>query len=268
MHSKKVAILSLLIVLLVTFSGCAGKTGSWGSEATLTPGWDHIGHAAVQAVSDPMTWAPIGAALLFRVDNFDRRTVDWASDQNPLFNTSKHAEAVSDTLQQVSKINYLLTVAVVPSEAGFEGIKDKAFGLGLGWVAISATGLATSSMKSTFNRERPDESNFRSFPSGHASSSAVAATLAVKNIDHMPLGDTEKKVWQWSSYAVAGLTGWARVEAERHYPSDVLSGFALGHFIGSFINGAFIAPEYQGCVAVRIDEVSHRNIAMSLSYRW
>ena len=33
------------------------KSGSWGSEATLTPGWKQVGHAALQAVRVPV--API-----------------------------------------------------------------------------------------------------------------------------------------------------------------------------------------------------------------
>ncbi|MEJ2468313.1 MAG: phosphatase PAP2 family protein [Campylobacterales bacterium] len=267
--SVKVMVLSLSVTgVLLTLSGCAGKSGKWGSEATLTPGWKQVGHAALQTVTDPKTWVPASAALLFTIDDFDRRTSRWASGQNPLFNTPEYAGTVSDTLQKVSEYNYYVTVAVVPSEVGMEGIKDKAFGFGMGWVAIHVTGQATSGLKAAIGRERPDESNSRSFPSGHTSSAAVTAVLAAKNIEQMPLGETEKKMWQWSSYAVAGLTGWARVEAGRHYPSDVLAGFALGHFIGSFINDAFISPEYQERVALSVDEVSQGNIAMSLSYRW
>ena len=35
-------------------------------------------------------------------------------------------------------------------------------------------------------------------------------------------------------------TGWARVEAEKHYPSDVLAGYAIGHFIARFMYHAFL----------------------------
>jgi membrane-associated phospholipid phosphatase len=30
------------------------------------------------------------------------------------------------------------------------------------------------------------------------------------------------------------------LEAKKHYPSDVLAGMALGHFLGAFINDAFL----------------------------
>ena len=37
---------------------------------------------------------------------------------------------------------------------------------------------------------------------------------------------------------------WARVEGDRHYPSDVLAGAALGHFLSAFIHDAFLGlPE-------------------------
>lgn len=38
-------------------------------------------------------------------------------------------------------------------------------------------------------------------------------------------------------------TAWARVEADVHYPSDVLTGLALGHFIAAFFNEAFLMPK-------------------------
>jgi hypothetical protein len=39
---------------------------------------------------------------------------------------------------------------------------------------------------------------------------------------------------------LASGVGWARVEAEKHYPSDVLAGAALGHFMTAFIHDAFM----------------------------
>ncbi len=40
----------------------------------------------------------------------------------------------------------------------------------------------------------------------------------------------------------AGVS-WACLEAGNHYPSDVLAGVAMGHFIGTFINDAFLGIE-------------------------
>jgi len=45
----------------------------------------------------------------------------------------------------------------------------------------------------------------------------------------------------------ATATAWARVEAGKHYPSDVLAGAALAHFVTVFIHDAFLGlPNDEG----------------------
>ena len=46
----------------------------------------------------------------------------------------------------------------------------------------------------------------------------------------------------WPTGTRCGATAWARVEANQHYPSDVLVGLGLGHFMGSFFTHAFLGP--------------------------
>jgi hypothetical protein len=45
------------------------------------------------------------------------------------------------------------------------------------------------------------------------------------------------------------ITGWARVEGNKHYPVDILFSSALGNFIGAFINDAFLGrhADNAGC---------------------
>jgi membrane-associated phospholipid phosphatase len=45
---------------------------------------------------------------------------------------------------------------------------------------------------------------------------------------------------QIGNVVLAGGVAWARVEGRRHYPSDVLFGAALGHFLTAFIHDAFM----------------------------
>jgi membrane-associated phospholipid phosphatase len=46
------------------------------------------------------------------------------------------------------------------------------------------------------------------------------------------------------TYSAAAATAWARVEANKHYPSDVLAGAAIGHFLTAFIHDSFLGlPE-------------------------
>ena len=43
-------------------------------------------------------------------------------------------------------------------------------------------------------------------------------------------------------YGMAGGTAWARVEAEKHHATDVLVGYALGHFVARCMHNAFLQP--------------------------
>lgn len=78
-------------------------------------------------------------------------------------------------------------------------------------------------LKLATGRERPDGSNARSFPSGHAAGTACVAAI----------------VWdRWGPEAgipvaaLAGFTALSRITLGKHYPSDVIAGAALGLSIG------------------------------------
>jgi hypothetical protein len=74
-------------------------------------------------------------------------------------------------------------------------------------------------IKYAAQRERPDDSDKRSFPSGHA-----AATFATANVIRRHYG------WGWGSlgYGLAAYVATARMAHDRHYLSDVIFGAAIG----------------------------------------
>lgn len=93
--------------------------------------------------------------------------------------------------------------------------------------------LVNGAIKPLFKRERPvgweDVATLQvrrpktaSFPSGHASSGAVAALLLS---DAVPL---LKPVW----FTAAGLVAGSRIYTRMHHASDVLAGAAVGTVIG------------------------------------
>ena len=86
-----------------------------------------------------------------------------------------------------------------------------------------ANGIITYGIKYATRRTRPDESNMRSFPSGHTSNSFLTATIA-----HEIYGN---KVGI-PAYALAFITGLSRLHDNKHYASDVIFGAALGTSIG------------------------------------
>lgn len=61
-----------------------------------------------------------------------------------------------------------------------------------------------------------------SFPSGHASAGACAATLLTRDLGRGPL-------W-WS---LAGLVGWSRVHVGVHHASDVVGGVVVGRTLAA-----------------------------------
>jgi membrane-associated phospholipid phosphatase len=86
-------------------------------------------------------------------------------------------------------------------------------------VNLGYTGL----LKVTVGRERPDGSNNRSFPSGHASATFTLAVIAQKHYG-----------WKLGApmYAFAGFVSYSRLEKNVHWLSDVLAGATLGYISG------------------------------------
>lgn len=114
--------------------------------------------------------------------------------------------------------NGLVIVALgLPAVQGdWQGTKQAAFSIG-------STSLVTTGLKELISEERPDESDDKSFPSGHTSVSfAAAATL------HKRYG------WEVGipAHVVAAFVGVARVKADKHFVHDVIAGAAIGEAAG------------------------------------
>jgi membrane-associated phospholipid phosphatase len=107
--------------------------------------------------------------------------------------------------------------------------------------AISATaiasGIATNSFKYVIGRGRPTDGhgayNFRpfsgqdSFSSGHTTEAFVLASVISEHYDSL---------WvQVPAYGLASAVGYARLNNNRHWPSDVLAGAAIGTFVGKTV---------------------------------
>ena len=91
-------------------------------------------------------------------------------------------------------------------------------------IAVAATSyaaltVATGALKLTVKEWRPDGSDYRSFPSGHAARAFAGAELVRSEYG-----------WQWGigAYAVAAGVGILRITGDHHYTHDVLAGAAVG----------------------------------------
>ena len=104
-------------------------------------------------------------------------------------------------------------------------------------VTAIASGIIDNSLKYVIGRGRPIDGhgayNFQpftgqdSFSSGHATEAFALASVISEHYD---------TPWvQVISYGLASMVGYARLNNNRHWPSDVLAGAAIGTFVGKTV---------------------------------
>lgn len=245
-----------LILLCALLSGCGTLPSGrgWGEDATLAPGWERVRDSAVSAARDPWVWAPLVGAAAFQIDDWDRRTSDWAREHTPVFGSQKSAEQWSDDLRTASAMAHYATVLATPSgDEPSEWLINKAKGALGGVAAVSGTVFFTNTIKSGFDRERPNGQGGESFPSGHTSSSAVHTRLASRNLQSIDMNAGTRRALDIGLYALTIGASWSRIEAGWHYPSDTLFSIGLGNFIASFVNDAFLGADAPLAVSAHAD---------------
>ncbi len=259
-------ILTIAVILMVSGCGTMSNGKGWGQEATLLPGWSRIGRAAYNAAVSPLTWGPAVGAAILQIDNWDKNLSKWASDKTPIYGSQANASNWSDYLLYTSAALYGATALLTPSgnKAG-EWVTNKMKGLMVGGAAFGLSEAAVGLTQTVIKRKRPDGSNYKSFPSGHATAATSLDTLAAKNVEAMELPRAAEVASDFGLGLVAAGTAWARVEAKRHYTSDVLTGIALGHFISAFVNDAFLGIETSRGIAPEV-EMSRNGFYLGVSW--
>jgi membrane-associated phospholipid phosphatase len=110
--------------------------------------------------------------------------------------------------------------------------------------------LVNVGIKSLVRRTRPPWETERprrlrrpktsSFPSGHATSAFMAATLLAEDDDLAPL-----------YFAIAGVVAWSRVYVKIHHASDVVGGIAIGLVLGQVAKRIAPIPKLESMGAER-----------------
>ncbi len=234
-----------LISIPVTGCGTLKNGRGWGQDAIYPVDLKRIPRAAYNALFDLQTLIPAAGAAVFCINDFDKKASKWASTHNPIFGSKDSAKKASDYLLIPLYAETLVTALFTPSG---EDSKNWAYwktkGIGVEAVALATTYGVATLLKEGTNRERPDGSNDKSFPSSHSSNAFANATLSNRNLNAISLPKEVRLPLQVGNILLATSVAWARVEAQKHYPSDVLAGAALGHFLTAFIHDAFLGlPE-------------------------
>jgi undecaprenyl-diphosphatase len=94
------------------------------------------------------------------------------------------------------------------------------------WLAAAIVAdLLVGVLKTEVGRMRPDGSDLRSFPSGHAKAAAQTAIGLALLI--APIARRRSAVWAGAIAWIAGMA-WSRTALDVHYLSDVIAGAAIG----------------------------------------
>ena len=240
---------SHLIILLATVSislpiaGCGTLSNGrgWGQDAIYPVDLKNIPRATLNALADPMTFVPAAGALVFGLSKWDKKVSHWATEQTPIFGSTKNAENDKLYFEIPLYTEVFVTVLATPSgDNSKDWVYSKLKGLAVEGAAELATAGATTLLKDATGRTRPNGSNDKSFPSGEASAAFSSVALSNRNLDSIELPQEVKIPLKVANILLGTGVGWARVEAGAHFPSDVLAGAALGNFLSATVHDSFL----------------------------
>ncbi len=234
--------ITLVLVLAGLAMGCRSTAEPpWGACATLRPPNARVRCAFLDAVTDPQTVVPAAAALVFGLTDWDDEVSDWARRETPVFGSTSGAKTGGEILLGASAGLALGTALATPSGCcGAEIRRNKLKGFGAETLAVGgAAGLAFLG-KYTIGRERPNGTDDLSFPSGHATTASALSVMTWRNSDWLCTTPKAKTALKATATGVALLTGWSRVEAGAHFPSDIFAGHALGNLTGRFVHDSLL----------------------------
>ncbi|MDR2915009.1 MAG: phosphatase PAP2 family protein [Tannerella sp.] len=98
-------------------------------------------------------------------------------------------------------------------------LRDRTFVMATSYIIMGAT---VRTMKDNLDVTRPDNSNNRSFPSGHTATAFVGAHILFREYK-----DTSPWIGA-SGYVIATATGALRIVNKKHWLSDVITGAGVG----------------------------------------
>ncbi len=188
----------------------------------------------VSALDDtkPFTEEQLANLNIGSINSFDRRSV---------FNQSSSAASASDYIRTGITIFPLLLLTEHHTKQDISAL------LVMSTEVMAITYGLTSITKNVANRTRPNAFNpaipldertssgaRESFFSGHTSHTAAASFFLAKVIsDYHPNMAKGKKIALWTLGAgIPATTAYLRVKAGKHFPTDVMAGYAVGAFTG------------------------------------
>jgi len=209
------------------------------------------------------------------LDQLDRNDVN-AFDRPATYNWNTNAQKVSDILRTTVIILPIAFLANHNTRSDFGSLLI--MGLEVGAITYGFT----TGVKHAVNRTRPlvynevvskDErtaSNSRlSYFSGHTSFTAAFSFYIAKVIhDYHPNLKTGYKIALWTfAAAIPFSTGYLRVKAGRHFPTDVITGYAVGAAVGLLVPELHKKKKLSEDLSI-VPSFSYGSKGIYLSYRF
>lgn len=171
--------------------------------------------------------------------DYDEKITAWAASEKGLFVNQENANSTSSNLIRYLRYEMYGSILFTPSMNQDGNFWDYLFSKTKGTVVVY-TGeqipvLIRNEMALSVGRLRPNEASNTSFPSGHATDAGTRNIITGKNLDAIEMDPDLRTGIKTINTTMAAVTMWSRLEANKHYPSDVLAGYALAAFFGGFI---------------------------------
>ena len=229
------------IPLSVTGCGTLSNGRGWGQDAIYPVDFKKIPRAAFNALVDPQTFIPVAGALVFGLSKWDKKVSHWATGHTPIFGSTQNAANYALYFEIPLYTEVFITALATPSGGDSKDwVYSKLKGMAVEGAAELVTAGATSLLKDTTGRTRPNGSGKASFPSGEASAAFSSVALSNRNLDSIELPQEVRVPLKVVNILLGSTVAWARVEAQAHFPSDVLAGAALGNFLGATVHDSFL----------------------------
>ena len=238
MLSTKPTLLALLLALLTSTGATAQDFPyalDWKREATLftTGATTSLGGRYLEHRVTPLTADQLAGR---------RRRAVWFLDRGATYNECPTARRVSDQLLRGAVL--LPALALVKRSSRRRAL---VVGTMLAQTMLLNDGL-TRTTKALIRRSRPLTFNEAydegaklkgdarlSFVSGHTSNTAALSFFTAKVL-HDLYPDSPLRPLIWATAAAVPLaTGYARYQAGKHFPTDIVAGYALGAALGILI---------------------------------
>jgi len=214
-------------------------------------GWGEVGGLAPSPVTSDTSKPPAAAPRY-------RRSIEWyhglaalgaialvtVIDEPVQRHVQDHRTGTKDDVayvfRQLGEPEVFIPVALAPVAVGLiSGNKEILRAGGRIGMSIVTAAVVTDLLKMGVGRKRPNAtdnaydfspfSGNKSWPSGHTTVAFAMATSVGDEIGSLPVSV--------ALYTAAGLTGWSRVNDNRHWFSDVLTGALVGVTSAKLMNG-------------------------------